>query len=190
MRKGFSLVELLVVLGIMGVLILAGTDFLVQVVRNANRAAVENEVRQNASKIMQDMVSSIRGASCVDWEVRSTPGYPAGNGDVVVRTYSDNCVSKVDEFQFVFDPVRRGVQGIVLRNGRIISSPGVAVISCPGTNQCATTGCVNGLSVSGTSGSNAAVTLGLAVQSTTSASQTFFCATTSLSNSVTPRVKY
>ena len=54
------MVELIVILAVFGVLMLAGTDFFIQVIHNSNRAAMENEVRQNASKIMQDITNEAR----------------------------------------------------------------------------------------------------------------------------------
>ena len=57
MKKGFTLVEMVVVIGLFGLLMVAGTEFLIQVIQNGNRAQMQSEVRQNASAIMQDIIS-------------------------------------------------------------------------------------------------------------------------------------
>ncbi|MBI3559111.1 type II secretion system protein [Candidatus Gottesmanbacteria bacterium] len=57
---GFTLIELVVVLGIFGILMVAGTEFFIQVIKNSNQATMQNEVRQEANKIMQDIVNEAR----------------------------------------------------------------------------------------------------------------------------------
>lgn len=64
-RKGFTIIELVFVLGVFAILMIAGTDFLVTTVRNASRAQIEQDVRQNASKILQDISRQVRKSRCV-----------------------------------------------------------------------------------------------------------------------------
>lgn len=59
-KKGFTLIELVVVLGIFGILMVAGTEFFIQVIKNGNQATMQNEVRQEANKIMQEVVNEAR----------------------------------------------------------------------------------------------------------------------------------
>lgn len=201
MKKGFTLVEILIVIGVFGILMIAGTDFLIQVVRNGNQAAVQNEVRQNASKILQDISASIRNSSCVSWQVMPDSDYDStGNtpGDVFLRTYSDNCTTLAVEYQFVMDRTVRTVavtnevirnSGKVYRSGQRINSNVVAALDCTGASQCGTS-CVNGLTISGTKGTNKAVTINLTVQATTSATRADFCGVTKLSDTITPRGQF
>lgn len=60
MKRGFTLIELVVVLGIFGILMVAGTEFFIQVIKNGNQATMQNEVRQEANKIMQDVANEAR----------------------------------------------------------------------------------------------------------------------------------
>ncbi len=60
MKRGFTLIELVVVLGIFGILMVAGTEFFIQVIKNSNQATMQNEVRQEANKIMQDVTNEAR----------------------------------------------------------------------------------------------------------------------------------
>ncbi len=195
-RKGFTLVEAVVVIGVFGILMLAGTDFLVQIIQNTTRTTVENEVHQNANTIMEQLGKSIRSSACVSWVVGNTAGYaPPGYGDILLNTYSDsNCLTLVDTYQFVFDPDINGKlsSGKVFKNGQQINTNGAAVVNCVGASQCASswTNCKNGFSISGTSGTGQAVSIGLAVQATTSATMTNFCAETSLSDTITPRLRF
>lgn len=202
MKKGFTLIELLVVLGLFAILTLSATNFLIQMVQNSNRVTTENEVRQNANKIMQEIGTSIRTAGCVNWQTgaKNYPDLADGQVDMTIWTYSDNCNTLVDEFKVFFTDPRdyhdlpsdnhRGNQGKVYRNGRQISSEwGVAALSCANGGQCGTN-CVNGLSVSGSAGTNKAVTVNLTVQATTSATNSDFCGVTSISDSFVPRGQY
>ncbi|MCL4397485.1 type II secretion system GspH family protein [Patescibacteria group bacterium] len=65
MRKGFTLIEIIVVIAVFGVLMLAGTSFLISVIRNANQVRIQNDVRQTASQIMEDIASEMRSATDV-----------------------------------------------------------------------------------------------------------------------------
>lgn len=73
-KKGFTLVELVVTLGVFGVIMIVGANFLIQMIRSAGQAAVQNEVRQNASVILQDIAAQIRQGSCAYYESPSPPG--------------------------------------------------------------------------------------------------------------------
>lgn len=209
MKKGFTLIEILIVIGVFGILILVATDFLIQVVRNANQAAAKAEIRQNASKIIQGLTSSIRNAACVSWQT-GTDGYAVGalgQDDVHLRTYSDQCDGTlVDEYHFFFDhnlPVtyssnQPAVQGrVAYKVGatgteQIISAPGAAFISCAEASKCALYNCVNGFQIKngtpwGSSNTTSALSFDLYVQATVSAVRSDFCAATKFSETVTPR---
>lgn len=193
MRKGFTLIEIIVVLAIFGILIVAGSDFLISVIQNSNRARVENEVRQNANRILQELENSIRKADCVSWTI----GDPLNNrGNVFLTTYSGSCGGAVlDSYQFWFDAdvAKKTNSGKVFRNGQPFIATTSATVNCPGASQqCASnwSSCSNGFSVSGQSGTNRAVTVSLTVQATTSARRSDFCAVTKLSETIAPRVLF
>ncbi len=64
MKKGFTLVEILIVMVVFGGLMIVGTNLFFQVVMSANRATTETELRQNISLAMETITRSIRKASC------------------------------------------------------------------------------------------------------------------------------
>lgn len=63
--RGFTLIEIMVVLALFSTLMLVGTNIFLQVVQSANRAALANELRQNSSVAMETVARSIREAGCV-----------------------------------------------------------------------------------------------------------------------------
>lgn len=176
MKKGFTLVEIIVVIGVFGVLMVAGTEILIAVIKAQNRASIENEVRQNGSKIMQSLAASIRVASCVSWA-------GSDSQNKTLTTYSDaNCAAdkRVDWYAFNITESRA-----VYKNDKRITSGAVAV--------CADTGCgsscsTNGLAISGVPGTAGAVVLTLTIQQTPRANiRSDFCGRITLAETVTPR---
>lgn len=65
MKKGFTLVELMVVIGIIGVLLTVGMDLFFQVVMSANKATTEADLRQNASLVMETISREVRKGRCL-----------------------------------------------------------------------------------------------------------------------------
>lgn len=210
MKTGFTLIEMLVIIGVFGVLLVAGSIFIVQMLSNINRTRVESEVRQNASEIFQAIQASIRSAACVKWESQPDHDYDATDstpGDFFLRTYSDSCVSLIDEYQFVVDRTpRQGDDGkTILNSGKVlrnhfgsgfrqISANSVAALNYSCGTACNNGDCTAGLVVptgGGVSGTNQPVTIQLAMQATTSAVRVAdFCAVTKLSVTVAPRMQY
>ncbi len=162
MTRGFTLIELLVAIGIFGILMVAGTDLLVKIIQNGNRAAMENEVRQNASLIMQDITAEVRSAATVT---------VLANNDLVVG-------SKIYHVDLA--------TGVLTKNGTVLTSGRVAALSC---TDCNNTTCIHGLS--GTAvhlfGTSRVVEIALAVQQNVSATRADFCAKVVLKNTVTLR---
>lgn len=72
MRKGFTLIELVVALGIMAIIGLALTAALTQTLRGENKAQLINQVKQNGQNILDKMTASIREASEVVCPVSGT----------------------------------------------------------------------------------------------------------------------
>ena len=79
MKKGFSLVELMVVIGIIGVLLTVGMNLFFQVVMSANKATTEADLRQNASLVMETISREVRKGSCLD----------AASGSLKIYTTTD-----------------------------------------------------------------------------------------------------
>ncbi len=65
MTKGFTLVEILVVLTLLSVVMLVSTSATIKVIRDAQKATIKNEINQNGQRILEDLGREIRAASCV-----------------------------------------------------------------------------------------------------------------------------
>lgn len=63
LKKGFSLVELLVVLGLLSVTVGSALLFLTSVLRGSNQSAVISEVKQNGQSVLDSLDRQIRDAS-------------------------------------------------------------------------------------------------------------------------------
>lgn len=179
MKKAFTLVEIVVVLGLFGVLVLAGTEFVIQMVRANNQTIIQNEVRQNANRIMQLLTDSIRTASCVAW---TNVG-----GNKTITTYSDrDCAgTPVDTYNFNISstPVGR-----ILKNGSLIISDSVAACADLGCSQNCYTNGLTSPSSNGDSKTSGTVPLSLTLQQTPRPDlRSDFCGRMTLSNTITPR---
>ncbi|MBI3341701.1 prepilin-type N-terminal cleavage/methylation domain-containing protein [Candidatus Curtissbacteria bacterium] len=62
-KKGFTLVELLVVLGLLSATVASTLIFLTSSLKGANQAAVTGELKQNGQVIMDQLERQIRGAA-------------------------------------------------------------------------------------------------------------------------------
>ncbi len=181
--KGFTLVELVIVLAVFGILMLAGTTFFLQVIQNSNQAAVRGEVRQNASIILQRFRDSIRTSACA-----TSVGSQTVSPGITVTTYqAANCTNPLDCYRF-------GTDGIVLwgqASGGVctpteqLSSSGVSVLDCP-SGACGTSCTTSGAQVTRdlTSG---AITVVLTVQQKIGVSRADQCGRIVLTDTITPR---
>lgn len=59
-KKGFTLIELMVVVVVIGILLTVGINLFFQVVMTANKATTEAELRQNASFVMETISREVR----------------------------------------------------------------------------------------------------------------------------------
>jgi len=84
--KGFTIVELMVVMGIFGIVSSVAITIYFQLVQASNRASIVAEVEQNASYAMEMMTREIRGASCV------------GGGGETLEIKDANCEETVITF--------------------------------------------------------------------------------------------
>lgn len=194
MKHGFTVIELLVVIALFGILMVAGTDFLVQVMQNTNKSAVENEVRQNANLVMQKMVSAIRNSGCVTYSYNppeTTPLPPLNQRDLIVTSYSDNCVIQSHQFIAYYDPTDAVDSGVIKMDGQQINSTKTALVNCPQTTTCNYPNwaavCSRGINIAQRLGSKA-WQIDLNMQQGVGGSRWDFCAVTKLSDTATPRL--
>lgn len=200
MKHGFTLVEILIVIGVFAILMVAGTDFFLQVIVNSNQATIQNEVRQNVSQVLQQVTTSIRNAGCVSWTIGNDPTFDTQghgpSGEVVLKTFSDNCSTLADQYRFSYARNGNDFTGtgnvyktVGTGSELLVSPPGVAFIDCDRASQCGNTVCGNGIKILGTSGTSNAVTVSLTAQAQLSAVRADFCATFVGSDSATPRAR-
>lgn len=172
-KSGFTLIELVVVMAIFGFLAVVATNFLLATVSTNTRITIENEVRQNAQKIMQDMSSEIKKAACVYFE----------DNKVTISDSSAALSTKCAEVGNVVTFDFNG--GVVKKNGQIISSDKVAF--CTTTSTCGGS-CTGGIVVlplaEATSGS---VDITLNARQVNPTSRIDSCAKITLTETITPR---
>lgn len=98
-----------------------GTDFFIQVLKNSNQATMRNEVRQNANRILQDIVFEIRRSQSATFAVGS------------LATPTTLTINYIDGSQTVYsDDNNTGI--LTKRVGgvnTILTSNSVAVLDCP-----------------------------------------------------------
>ena len=201
-KAGFTLVELLITLGIFAVIMLVGSNFLIQTIRNANQAAVQNEVRQNASTILQGIVSQARQSYCVYYFVDASDG-SAAKLRLSDDPNSATCASG-NYVEYRQDMTAGPTYGVLSKktydavngfsNPVTMTSASTAILNCSvGALACGeVSGCDPGLMVSP---SNMAIVNGALVAVTIWAQQIpgqtrpDYCAAIRLSDTVSPRVR-
>lgn len=180
LKLGFTLVELVVVMAIFAVLAVVAANFLIATVSTSNRTVVENEVRQNASLIMEDMVAEIRKGSCVYFAsntmtISNAPATTSGCGSY--PTYNTTA------FSLSSGQITKSVNGVAPST---ISSP--KVLFCNNINPCDNTStCTGGMTVSPTGPTGGAIDISLSVRQSNPTARRDSCAKVVLSETVTPR---
>lgn len=120
MKKGFTLIEILIVLILFGVLMIVGTDMFLNVLQNSNLATIQSDVRQNASNILSDVSGNIRASSNVSF-----------NPPPVIISSANGTVTYVQD-----------INNNLLKNGSQINSTSVIVpvfaVNCTGSPQTCT----------------------------------------------------
>lgn len=87
MNKGFTLTELIVVIGIVAILGVIFTDFLIQSLRAENKVKVINQVKQNSQVVLDKLTNEIRqakGVYCTDPDKNGVQSGPAGTNTLVL----------------------------------------------------------------------------------------------------------
>lgn len=115
--KGFTLVEMVVAMGIFGLISAVIVGIYFQLVQSANRAVIAAEVEQTASYLLEIMVRQIRSAPCIeggggvleilDSNCENTEVSFYRNGEVLVKEegegfYSLNNPEKVKLVSLIF----------------------------------------------------------------------------------------
>lgn len=86
MVRGFSLVELIVVITIIVVLLLVTSNFLISVLRQNNEININNEIRNEANRLVDQISTDLRSSKC------ETIGTLNGNSILSLYNVSD-CLS-------------------------------------------------------------------------------------------------
>ena len=120
--KGFTLLELLVVIGIISIIGVIAADIFSNVTRSYNKAEIINRVQSSGNKILAQMAEEIRNARRV-----VSPTLGSSGSSLVIKDFSGSNVN----FSFVSPDADDN--GFVSRNGVLISdndfSNGVNVTS-------------------------------------------------------------
>lgn len=192
-RQGFTLVELMVTLGIFGVIMIAGSSFLIQTIRSSNQATIQNEVRQNASVILQDIIAQVRKAYCVYYE---SPVPPAALLRLSDDSSGTKCTAgnRTEYYQDQNGVVTRAAtdSGNIQTGFGILTSAKAVVLDCSaGGLACGATSCLAGLTVTptGLTNNGAPMTVTIRAQQLPGQARADYCAAVKLSDTITPRVK-
>ncbi|MDQ3098434.1 MAG: type II secretion system GspH family protein [bacterium] len=100
-EQGFTLIEILVVIAIVGVLTGITSDIFIQIVRGSNKANVVTEIKQNGDNVLNQLERTIRnaeeitamGGSNTSWTTVST-SVPWIDVSSVVSPYTWTCATK------------------------------------------------------------------------------------------------
>lgn len=194
-QRGFTLIELMMVIVVFGFILAASADLLVQVVQSNNRIAIENEVRQNGTKILQDIVSSGRKSQCLYFNQETSQTALLRMSD---STTDPTCsLGNRTEYYGAANGILRksatSSAGVQISSG-IVNSAMVVVLNCVAAGSaCGSLTCTSGLTVTGVDPTThllptgAAASVSLWLQQQPSMTRSDFCAAVQLSDSVAPR---
>lgn len=121
MKKGFSLLELIVVVALSSILLLAAANFLAFSIQRNNQITVENSVRSEATSLIDTVSRDVRKSSCECYSADSLSLFENAG----CETY---CASGVGPTPYAVYQVS-GSQDF-LRNSTVISGSSVRVRSC------------------------------------------------------------
>ena len=110
MKRGFTLLELLLVIGIVAIVGVIAADIFVNVTRSYNKAEIITRVQRSGNSVLAQMSSEIRNSRGV---ISPSPG--ATGSSLTIEDASGKQVT------FDFSPAAGGNNGYVSRNGVAIS---------------------------------------------------------------------
>ena len=118
-KSGFSLVEMLVVIALFGIVFTVTTSIVLNVLRDAQRAAIKNEINSNAIRVMESIGREIRNSTCL--------GYITWvNNGTTIGTLTD-CSTFEDIFTYTSTS-----KNIEDRNGKPLFPDNEGVCGCNG----------------------------------------------------------
>lgn len=198
-QKGFTLVEVAVSISLFAVLAYAGTTFFIQAVRDSNRVAIENEVRQTASTIMTDISNEVKGLAsktvsgqyCINQSVTGSKSTLYLSDGVLGAL--NNCGTGYTRWVTYEADSATGQITKKINTGLALSmnSTRAWVIKCTTSPQgggCFTGTCGQGFVVT-TDVTTGIKTITLTVQQPSTITRSDFCAKTELSQTLVPRVR-
>lgn len=207
-KKGFTLVEVVISLALFAVLAYAGTTFFIQAVRDSSKVAIENEVRETAAVIMADVSNEIKalanqtnnGRYCV---ANSLDNLNVYFSDGPPSDYTNNCAtpnSYTRRIIYTTNLVTGSFTKRVITTSpasdvsSVLNSTKTFVVDCGiGTGGCSlNSGCTSGFKVTFPAQSldtTPAITINLSVQQASSITRSDYCARTKVVQTVTPRLR-
>jgi prepilin-type N-terminal cleavage/methylation domain-containing protein len=194
MNKGFTLIEVVISIGIFAILAYAGTTFFIQAVKDNSKVSIENEIRETAAGIIADVGSEVRGlvsqtSSGQYCFYKSLDNLTVYLSDSPPGTL--NCAANsTRQIIYKSDPTT-GIFTKQVNSGTVVqlNSARAFVAACSGgTGACLQTGCTPGFLVS-YNGSSTALNVDLYVQQNTAATKSEFCAKTRVTQTITPRTR-
>lgn len=116
-ERGFSLIELLVVLAVVGVVFGVALTTLASIIRSSTKSSIFSQVKQNGDVAMEQMVRSIRNAVDVCVEAGNT---------IKIYTSKVTCPATNETISFVCTVSSGNVNGSIKRNGTPITNESLA----------------------------------------------------------------
>jgi prepilin-type N-terminal cleavage/methylation domain-containing protein len=114
MKNGFTLVELLVVIGLVLIIGTVGTNVITSILRSYNKAHIINEVEQNGNYVLSLMENQIRNAKSV------AASDCTGNNCSTLRVTPQGGSSY--NFEIKTETVAGGTVGVVKKGGEVLTN--------------------------------------------------------------------
>lgn len=193
MKKGFTLIEVVVSIGVFAILAYAGTTFFIQAVRDNSKVSIENEVRETAASIIADVASEVRGLASQTTSGQYCFSKTPDNLTVYLSDSppgTPNCsAGSTRQIIYKSDPTTGSfTKQVNLGSVVQLNSSRAFVAACSGgTGGCLQTGCTSGFLVS--NATSTALNVDLYVQQNTAVTKSEFCAKTRLTQTITPRTR-
>lgn len=133
MKKSFSLIELMIVIAISSLILLVVTNFLIMTVQQNNKISIENEIRNEANTLLDQMAKDIRQSKCECVTATSIRLYGVSNcgacNGTVPTPYAAYSVNASNDF--LKNSVVKNSAGIKARScadcGCLVPTPGLIV---------------------------------------------------------------